>query len=156
MAGESCGPNVPEPGGEGGRDPAADGAEGLAAGSYTLSVSRAVGDGTSNSGITSADALAALRQIILAADPAISEGIKWKVPSFHTSEYFATLHLRTKQGVGVILHFGAKPRAGLAARTAIKDEGAMLAWLADDRAVVAFADLRDVQAKAPAFTRIVQ
>jgi Ca2+-binding RTX toxin-like protein len=37
------------------------GAEELAAGNYSLSVSRAVGDGTSNSGITSADALAALR-----------------------------------------------------------------------------------------------
>ena len=34
---------------------------GLASGSYALSVSRAVGDGSSTSGITSADALAALR-----------------------------------------------------------------------------------------------
>ena len=50
----------------------------------------------------------ALRQIILAADPAISEEIKWNVPSFRTSEHFATLNLRVKKGIGVILHFGAK------------------------------------------------
>jgi hypothetical protein len=52
--------------------------------------------------------LLALRQIILAADPSIAEGIKWKVPSFRTSEYFATMNLRVKKGIGVILHFGAK------------------------------------------------
>ena len=46
----------------------------------------------------------ALRQIILAADPSITEGIKWNVPSFRTSEYFATMHLRAKDGIHVILH----------------------------------------------------
>jgi hypothetical protein len=33
---------------------------------------------------------------------------------------------------------------GPPARTAIKDPTSMLAWLADDRAVGAFADLKDV------------
>ena len=33
----------------------------------------------------------AVRQLILAAYPTIGEGIKWKVPSFHTSDYFATI-----------------------------------------------------------------
>jgi hypothetical protein len=28
-----------------------------------------------------------------------------------TSEYFATTHLRAKEGIGVILHLGAKDRA---------------------------------------------
>jgi hypothetical protein len=31
--------------------------------------------------------IVALRQIILGADPRISEGIKWNAPSFRTSEY---------------------------------------------------------------------
>ncbi len=38
----------------------------------------------------------ALRQIILDADPSIAEDIKWNAPSFRTSEYFATFHLRAK------------------------------------------------------------
>jgi len=40
----------------------------------------------------------ALRQVILGADPSIAEGIKWNAPSFRTSEYFATMHLRAKDG----------------------------------------------------------
>lgn len=102
------------------------------------------------------DALRALRQVILDADPAITEGIKWNVPSFQTTEYFATLHVRTKKGIGVILHFGAKKRADLTARAEIKDDTSLLTWLADDRAVVAFADLKDVKAKKPAFTAIIR
>lgn len=103
-----------------------------------------------------ADAFKTLRTIILGADPRIAEGIKWNVPSFRTSDYFATLHLRTQRGVGVILHFGAKKRLDLAARTAIRDPASLLVWLADDRAVVAFADLKDVQAKAQAFSSLVR
>jgi len=102
------------------------------------------------------DAFRALRRVILEADPRITESIKWHVPSFQTTEYFATFHVRTKKGLGVILHFGAKKRAGLAARAEIKDEASLLAWLADDRAVVAFADANDVQAKQAAFTAILQ
>ena len=47
-------------------------------------------------------AILAIRQIILAADPSIAEGIKWNAPSFYTSEHFATMHLRTKDGVQII------------------------------------------------------
>ena len=54
----------------------------------------------------------ALRRAVLGADPAIAEGIKWNAPSFRTHEYFATTHLRTKDGVGLILHLGARPRDG--------------------------------------------
>eukprot|EP01031_Cornospumella_fuschlensis_P007315 gene7315-9064_t len=51
-----------------------------------------------------------LRQAIPAVDPAIAEGIKWNAPSWRTSEYFATTHLRSKTGLGLILHLGAKAR----------------------------------------------
>jgi len=103
-----------------------------------------------------ADALKAIRKLVLAADPSISEGIKWNVPSFQTTEYFATLHVSAKVGVGVILHFGAKKRDSLSARGEITDPTGLLAWLSDDRAVVAFADLKDVKAKAGAFTAILR
>ncbi len=41
----------------------------------------------------------AVRKIVLAANRSIAEGIKWNAPSFRTSEYFATFHLRAKDGV---------------------------------------------------------
>jgi hypothetical protein len=91
----------------------------------------------------------AVRQIILGADPRIAEGIKWNAPSFRTSEYFATVHLRAKDGVQVILHRGAKTRAG---GLSIHDPESLLEWLGKDRASVKFRDLRDIEARQSAFT----
>jgi hypothetical protein len=98
----------------------------------------------------------ALRRIILAADPAIAEGIKWNAPSFRTSEWFATFHLRAKAGVQIILHFGAKVRDGAGVRAAIADPESLLTWLADDRASATFRDLGDVEAKQSAFAAVIR
>jgi len=98
--------------------------------------------------------LLALRGIILGADPRIVEGIKWKVPSFRTSEFFATLHLRAKDGVQVILHLGAKARGKSA--TDVADPASLLEWLAKDRAVAKFRDLSDIRAKRTAFANLLR
>lgn len=103
-----------------------------------------------------ADALVALRGILLAADPSIAEGIKWNVPSFRTTDWFATSHLRAKTGLGVILHFGAKKNAISADGVAIPDPYGLLQWLAKDRALVAFRDAADVAARRDAFTTLVR
>ncbi len=97
----------------------------------------------------------AVRQALLDADPAIAEGIKWNAPSFHTSEYFATFHLRAKEGVQVILHLGAKAREGSIAGL-IDDPSSLLEWLGKDRATVKFRDLPDIQAKRVAFVQLVR
>ncbi|HVJ26050.1 MAG TPA: DUF1801 domain-containing protein [Vicinamibacterales bacterium] len=99
-------------------------------------------------------AVAALRDIVRAADPSIGEGIKWNAPSFRTHEYFATTHLRAKIGIGLILHLGAKVREDAAVQ--IEDPGGLLAWLGPDRAVVHFADVDEVQARAPALQDVVR
>lgn len=98
----------------------------------------------------------AIRDAILEADASIVEHIKWNVPSFRTSEYFATLHMRTKQGAGVVMHFGAKKRTDLPARTDIADPAMLLTWLADDRAVVLFKDEADFTARRSAFIALIQ
>src|SRR5512132_4124792 len=98
----------------------------------------------------------ALRQLLLAADPTIAEGIKWNAPSFLTSEHFATMNLRVKAGVGVILHFGAKKSAISTTGVAIPDPESLLEWLAKDRATVTFRDLKDIEAKRSAFTTIIR
>lgn len=98
----------------------------------------------------------ALREIILGADPSITESIKWNAPSFRTSEHFATFHLRSPDGVRVILHFGAKPGRGAGARAAISDPGSLLHWLADDRASVSFGDLGEVDARRSDFTALLR
>lgn len=89
----------------------------------------------------------ALRRVVLGADPSISEGVKWNAPSFRTHEYFATMHLRVKKGVMLVLHFGAKARATGVVRDSIEDPAGLLKWVADDRATVSFEDLSDMRAK---------
>jgi hypothetical protein len=98
----------------------------------------------------------ALRQIILAADPTITEGIKWNVPSFRTSEHFATLNLRAKNGVGIILHFGAKKNDISTTGVSIPDPDSLLEWLAKDRAMVTLRDLNDIAARQSAFTNLIR
>jgi hypothetical protein len=98
----------------------------------------------------------ALRRIILDADPAIAEGIKWNAPSFRTSEWFATFHLRAKTGVQIILHFGAKVRDKSGARAAIADPESILTWLGDDRASATFRDGADVEARGGAFADVIR
>ena len=97
--------------------------------------------------------IAALRDIILDADSSISEGIKWNAPSYRTTEYFATTHLRAKLGVGIILHLGARKREGI---VKIDDPTSLLTWLAKDRAVVAFENMADVKAKRASFQAIIR
>lgn len=100
--------------------------------------------------------LQALREAILAVDPAIAEGIKWNAPSFRTHEYFATFNLRGKQGLMLILHLGAKARALPAGGIAIDDPQGLLTWLGRDRAQVVFADAADVQARIPALQAVLR
>ena len=97
-----------------------------------------------------------LRAIVLGADPSIAEGIKWNAPSFRTSVDFATLHLRAKQGIGVILHFGAKKRPTASTGIAIADPAGLLEWLGKDRARVSFADRTDIAAKQAAFSALIR
>jgi hypothetical protein len=98
----------------------------------------------------------ALRQIILGVDPGIAEAIKWNAPSFHTSEHFATMQLRAKDGVQIILHLGAKPRDTATTGIVIDDLEALLTWLAKDRASVTFRDMDDIDARRPAFAHVIR
>ena len=105
--------------------------------------------------------LQAVREVVLSADPAIEEGIKWNSPSFRTTEWFATVNLRTKSKAGradspvaVILHLGAKKRGGAA--TGIDDPDELLEWLGDDRAMLLFASAAEVRKRAAALRRILK
>jgi hypothetical protein len=94
-----------------------------------------------------------VRQLVRDADPRIEEGVKWNAPSFRTSEWFATIHLRARDGVQVILHRGAKRRDDA---VAIADPASLLAWLGADRASVTFRDAADIEARSAAFQEVVR
>ena len=97
----------------------------------------------------------ALRERLLGADASIAEGIKWNAPSFRTTEYFATFHLRAKDKVQIILQLGAKKRDN-SAELAIADPETLLEWLGTDRAAAGFSDLEDIEAKQSAFAQVIR
>jgi hypothetical protein len=96
----------------------------------------------------------AVRTIIRGADATITEGIKWNAPSFRTTEWFATVNLRAKGGVGVILHLGAKVKPKGWTGMQIDDPAGLLTWLGKDRASVKFADLKAIKAQKKALESI--
>lgn len=98
----------------------------------------------------------AIRRIILSADPSIQEGVKWNVPSFRTTEYFATFHLRRKQGIGLILHLGAKVKDNSGGGVTVEDPARLIQWLSSDRALIVFAGMVEVEAKQSALTAILR
>jgi len=98
----------------------------------------------------------AIRNSILSADRSISEGIKWNSPSFRTSEHFATMNLREKKGIGIILHRGAKKRGLPPGGIIIDDPSKLLTWLGRDRAMIVFESLGDFSRMNDAFERIIQ
>ena len=96
----------------------------------------------------------ALRRILLGVDPAISEEIKWNAPSFRTTQHFATMQLRSKDAVRLILHLGAKKRA--LPREAIADPHGLLEWLGPDRAIASFRGAAELAAGEAALVAIVR
>jgi len=96
----------------------------------------------------------ALRRILLGIDPAIGEAIKWNAPSFRTTQHFATMQLRRRDAVRLILHLGAKQRE--LPRTAIADPHGLLEWLGPDRAIVSFRSAQELAANEAALVAIVR
>jgi hypothetical protein len=100
--------------------------------------------------------IAKLRGVILGVDPSVCEGIKWNSPSFRTAEYFATMNLRAKAGIGLILHLGAKARDVAPGGLRIADPSKLLKWLGNDRALVEFETSGEVDKKTRALQALLR
>ncbi|ESQ78802.1 DUF1801 domain-containing protein [Asticcacaulis sp. YBE204] len=98
----------------------------------------------------------ALCGVVRALDPQVVEIVKWNAPSFvYDGKDFATLHLRAKRGIGLILHTGvkAKDHSGFAP---IDDPQGLLKWLAADRAMISFDSLETLKAGEAVLTAILR
>lgn len=96
-----------------------------------------------------------IRSIILAANPAITEHVKWNAPSFcFNGEDRITFHLRAKAGIQLVFHRGARVKD--AKGFVFEDPAGILEWAAKDRALAKFMDVKDVKAKKAALTDIVK
>ena len=98
----------------------------------------------------------ALRAILLAADPAITEGVKWNSASYRTTTWFATLNgPRHVKAPMIILHAGARAR-GTVLKDRVPDPEGLLHWLGTDRAQVVFKDHREIAARQHALQEVVR
>jgi uncharacterized protein YdhG (YjbR/CyaY superfamily) len=97
-----------------------------------------------------------VRQLILGVSPEIREGIKWKAPSFRTTEYFATVSLRSKDKLQLVFHLGAKVREVPGGGIKIDDPANLMNWLAKDRCLVTLGTTKEIKANREAFQGIVR
>lgn len=98
----------------------------------------------------------AVRKIILGVSSEIREGIKWNAPSFRTTEFFATINLRSKESVQIILHLGAKVKEIPAKGIRIADPEGLIKWLAKDRCLVTLGAGKEIQARRGALEGIIR
>ena len=102
-------------------------------------------------------AILSIRAAVLTADSRIAEEVKWNAPSYHLDgAHFATFHLRSKAGVQLVLHLGAKPRAKATVRSEVSDPEGLLEWKSADRATLTVRDAQHAARAAPALTGIVR
>lgn len=101
------------------------------------------------------DEIAEVRKLILAADKKISEGVKWSSVSFKTADYFATVHLRSKNAVQLVFHRGAKSKDGEKSMNVPDPEG-LIKWVSSDRCLVTLGKGAEIAANRKAFEAIVK
>ena len=100
--------------------------------------------------------LEAVRRLILDASSEVREGVKWKAPSFRTSDYFATINLRELKTTQLILHRGAKVKVLPKDAKPISDPKGLLKWLAADRCMATLGAGKEFDANCAAFAKIIK
>lgn len=82
------------------------------------------------------DGIRALRDALLAADPGISEHLKWNAPSFRfAGEDRATMRVAPGGAFQLVLHRGSRVRDDVAGFR-FEDTTGLVRWAAPDRGVI--------------------
>lgn len=84
-----------------------------------------------------------IREAVLKADAAITEGVKWNSPSFYCCGWFATIHARRPDRLELVLHHGARSRQDTVLSETISDPDELLRWAAKDRAIMTITEDAD-------------
>lgn len=101
------------------------------------------------------EAIEYLSAAILAADPQITEQVKWNAPSFcYDGVDRVTFQLKSED-IQLIFHRGAKVKDDTASFT-FDDDSGLMDWRSPDRAVVTFKNLADVKANEETFLALVK
>jgi len=98
-----------------------------------------------------------LRQIILDAQAGIEEGIKWNAPNYvFQGDDRMTMRIHPpKKQVQLIFHLGAKKQDAKSGRI-IEDQSGLLDWKGNDRAVVTYKSLEEIESTKSQLQNIVK
>jgi hypothetical protein len=97
----------------------------------------------------------AVQKVILGADKSIIDGVKWNSLSFRMTEWFATVNLRAKDQVQLVMHLGAKVGKSAPAE-AIPAPAGLLKWLGKDRALLSLGAGKALKGNLPALKAIAK
>lgn len=96
----------------------------------------------------------ALRRMIMRAEPALAETVKWNAPSYvFAGEDRLTMRLQPGSRMELVFHLGARKRhgGGDCAR-----DFPLLKRLGPDRAMIGFRDMADIEAQAEALGETIR
>ncbi len=89
-----------------------------------------------------------LRELVLSCDKGISENIKWNGPNYmYKDEDRITMKINPPKKIQLILHRGAKKQAQPTSKL-ISNTSKLLDWKENDRAVITFQNLPEIQANS--------
>lgn len=98
----------------------------------------------------------ALRSMIIKADPALTENIKWNGPNYTLRDTDCiTMKIQPPKQIQLIFHRGAKVKTQPKGRL-IADTTGLLSWKENDRAVATFksmADITNAKSELPAIVK---
>jgi hypothetical protein len=101
------------------------------------------------------DEVQVLRKLILKCSPELSERVKWNAPSFcFKGDDRVTMRLQPGDRVELVFHRGAKVKDN--SMFVFEDPSGLLEFKAADRAVFAFENLKDIQAKKKQLSDLVK
>jgi hypothetical protein len=96
-----------------------------------------------------------LRDLVLGADPEITEQVKWNGPSFcWKGDDRVTANVRGKDAVMLVFHRGVK--AAPTDDFSFDDPTGLMQWAAKDRAVVTLKSMAEIDRHAQALAELVR
>ncbi len=98
-----------------------------------------------------------VRKVILGLGPGLREEIKWNSVSFRNeNDFFATVHLRSRTTVQLILFTGVKKKATAETGVPVEDPAGLVEkWLAKDRCLVSLGKGAAFEANRAAFAALL-
>ena len=97
-----------------------------------------------------------VRSIVLGIDRDLSEHVKWNAPSFcfHNDDRI-TFNLHGNDFFRLVLHRGAKVKESINLKPYFEDMQGLMEWATNDRAIIKFTDIKDVEAKRELLKEVI-